>query len=92
MATPVSSGDDDPRVVPVYALTGGRTRATSADLAIETLVSSTRAGLDSLRDLRFEHARIVEVCRTPVSVAEVLVLLGYPSNTVKTERFGPTGG
>ena len=26
------------------------------------------------------------------SVAEGLVLLGYPSNTVKTERFGPTGG
>jgi ferredoxin-NADP reductase len=26
------------------------------------------------------------------SVAGGLVLLGYPSNTVKTERFGPTGG
>jgi ferredoxin-NADP reductase len=26
------------------------------------------------------------------SVAEGLVTLGYPSNTVKTERFGPTGG
>ena len=78
MAAEVSAGDDDPRVVPVYALTGGRTRATSDDLAIETLVSSTRAGLDSLRDLRFEHARIVEVCRTPVSVAEVAAALSVP--------------
>ena len=26
------------------------------------------------------------------SVAGGLVLLGYPPNTVKTERFGPTGG
>ena len=26
------------------------------------------------------------------SVAGGLVLLGYPPSTVKTERFGPTGG
>jgi hypothetical protein len=78
VAAEVSPGDDDPRVVPVYALTGGRTRATSDDLAIETLVSSTKAGLDSLRELRFEHARIVDVCRTPVSVAEVAVALSVP--------------
>jgi len=26
------------------------------------------------------------------SVAAALVLLGYPATSVKTERFGPTGG
>jgi ferredoxin-NADP reductase len=26
------------------------------------------------------------------SVASALVLLGYPAASVKTERFGPTGG
>jgi ferredoxin-NADP reductase len=26
------------------------------------------------------------------SVASALVLLGYPATSVKTERFGPTGG
>ena len=26
------------------------------------------------------------------SVASALVLLGYPARSVKTERFGPTGG
>jgi ferredoxin-NADP reductase len=26
------------------------------------------------------------------SVASSLVLLGYPATSVKTERFGPTGG
>jgi len=78
VAAGVTSGDDDPRVVPVYALTGGRTRATSEDLALETLVSSTQDGLASLGDLRFEHARIVEVCRTPVSVVEVAAALAVP--------------
>jgi Protein of unknown function (DUF742) len=79
VAAGVSSGEgDDPRVVPVYALTGGRTRSTSEDLALETLVSSTDEGLASLPELRFEHARIVEVCRTPVSVVEVAAALAVP--------------
>ena len=71
-------GGKDPRVVPVYALTGGRTRSTGEDLALETLVTSTDHGLASLPSLRFEHARIVDVCRRPVSVAEVAAALGVP--------------
>ena len=38
---------------------------------------------------------LVYVCGpTPFveSVAAALVLLGYPATSVKTERFGPTGG
>jgi hypothetical protein len=72
------SGGGEPRVVPVYALTGGRTRSSSEDLALETLVSSTDEGLASLPELRFEHAQIVEVCRTPVSVVEVAAALAVP--------------
>jgi hypothetical protein len=78
MAADVSSRDDDPRVVPVYAITGGRTRSTGQDLALETLVTSTGDGLASLPRLRFEHARIVELCRRPVSVVEVAADLGVP--------------
>lgn len=68
----------DPRVVPVYALTGGRTRSRGHDLLLETLVSTTRQGLASLPRLRFEQARIVTMCRRPVSIAEVAAALHIP--------------
>jgi hypothetical protein len=70
--------DDGPRVVPVYALTGGRTRSAGRDLPWETLVTSTPAGLAALGRLRFEQAHIIRMCRRPVSVAEVSANLGVP--------------
>lgn len=68
----------DPRVVPVYALTKGRTRSRGHDLQIETLVSTTGAGHSARPRLRFEQARIVELCRRPVSVAEVAAQMQIP--------------
>ncbi len=68
----------DPRVVPVYALTGGRTRSRGHDLHLETLVSTTAPGLAWLPRLRFEQARIIDLCRRPVSVAEVAAALHIP--------------
>lgn len=78
MAASVTTRDDDPRVVPVYALTGGRTRSTGEDLALEALVTTTGDGLASLPRLRFEQARIIELCRQPVSVIEVAANLAVP--------------
>jgi hypothetical protein len=69
---------DDPRVVPVYALTRGRTRSVGRDLPLETLVTTTDRGLAALPSLRFEQARIVGLCRRPSSVAEVAADLGVP--------------
>jgi hypothetical protein len=75
----MTPGDDaDPRVVPVYALTGGRTRSRGDDLHLETLVTTTDVGLASRPRLRFEHARIIDLCRRPVSVAEVAASLRIP--------------
>jgi hypothetical protein len=69
---------EDPRVVPVYALTRGRTRARGPDLPWEAIVSTTRAGVSSLPRLRFEQARIVDLCQWPVSVAEIASELSVP--------------
>jgi hypothetical protein len=76
----MSPGDDElePRVVPVYALTGGRTRSRGGDLHLETLVTTTELGRASSARLRFEHARIVDLCRRPVSIAEVAAYLRVP--------------
>jgi hypothetical protein len=78
--TVVNADEDpiDPRLVPVYALTRGRTRSVGQDLPWETLVTSTGAGLSSLPRLRFEQSLIVDFCREPVSLAEVAVQLKVP--------------
>jgi len=68
----------DPRVVPVYALTGGRARSRGEDLQLETLVTATAAGLAERPRLRFERARIVEACQRPLSVVEVAAQLQIP--------------
>ncbi len=69
---------DEPRVVPVYALTGGRTRSVGRDLPWETMIAATAAGVAALPRLRFERARIVALSRRPVSIAEVAALLAVP--------------
>jgi hypothetical protein len=53
-----------------YALTGGRTRA-GTDLPIEAMVSATPQGLEQGGQLTLERARIVSLCATPMSVAEI---------------------
>lgn len=66
------------RLVPAYALTGGRTRATGRDLPLESLVATTGEGLRAVLDLRFERRAIVLLCRRPVSIAEVAARIGVP--------------
>lgn len=57
-----------------YALTGGRTRG-NRDLALETIVRTTPQGRAAQPRLERDHARIVELCAEPLSVAEVSVHL-----------------
>jgi hypothetical protein len=66
------------RVVPIYALTRGRTRSLGPDLPWETLVTATGAGRSRRARLQFERAEIVALCREPVSVAEVASQLALP--------------
>lgn len=74
----MSWSDQEPRLVPVYALTNGRTRSDGGDLPWETLVTTTPSGLASLARLRLEQKRIVSMCQRPVSVAEVGAELSVP--------------
>jgi hypothetical protein len=71
-------GDDgfDEDLVRPFVITGGRTRHATVHLRVEALVVST--GAVPARDLQFEHAAIVEVCASPVSVAEVAARVGVP--------------
>ena len=54
-----------------YARTGGRTRG-NRDLALETIVRTTPQGRAAQPRLERDHARIVELCAEPLSVAELM--------------------
>jgi hypothetical protein len=58
-----------------FVLTGGRTRATNDALRMETMVQTVR---DDSRTSTFEHARLVEFCWEPCSIAEAAAALSIP--------------
>jgi hypothetical protein len=65
----------DGRVVPIYAVTGGRTRSTEHDLPIESIVTATDRGL---YDLEPEYRTIVRMAVRPVTLVEIGAVLGVP--------------
>ena len=66
------------RVVPVYAVTGGRTRANDGpDMPVEALVTATEAG-SFATDLQLEYRATVELAATPVSIVEISASLRVP--------------
>jgi hypothetical protein len=93
-ATPVAPQEDrrafepsiqeaqDSSIVRAYAWTGGRTRS-NIDLEIETLVSANDQTRQSAGILQAEHQRVVELCHSPRSVAEVAALMRLPLGVVK---------
>jgi hypothetical protein len=71
---PATDRHDD-RVVPVYAMTGGRTRSAGPDLPVESLVVATDRWPG---DLQKEHRMIIELAVRPVSLVEVGARLRVP--------------
>ena len=70
---------DGGRVVPVYAVTGGRTRAGDHDLPIESVVTAVDGANDqALGDLQPEYRAILDHACGPVSLVEVAAHLGVP--------------
>ena len=65
----------DGRVVPVYAVTGGRTRSTERDLPIESIVTAIDRGS---YDLEPEYRTIVRMAVRPVTLVEIGAVLGVP--------------
>ena len=64
------------RVVPVYAITGGRTRSSSAELPMESLVMVTERA--SWHGLQAEYRAILEMADRPVSLVEIGSALQIP--------------
>ncbi|GAA0924236.1 DUF742 domain-containing protein [Pseudonocardia zijingensis] len=70
------------RLVPVYVLTGGRTRPGGSELPMESLVTVTER-VRWAHDLEDEYRTIIEVARKPVSLVEVGAGLGVPVAVVR---------
>jgi hypothetical protein len=66
------------RIVPAYAVTGGRTHSVGADLPIESMVTTTPEGMRAVTDLQFEQRDVVLLCRRAQSIAEVAARLRLP--------------
>jgi Protein of unknown function (DUF742) len=64
--------------VPVYAVTGGRTRAGGRELPLEAVVCATGVSVGAGGSLQMESRAIVALCARPKSLAEVGAALGVP--------------
>jgi hypothetical protein len=74
--------DEAGPVVRPYALTRGRTRATSYELDLITLVVA-RHPSGNRRNLAPEYLRVLAACEHPLSVAEVSANVDLPLGVVK---------
>ena len=61
-----------------YAMTRGRTRPGSPELDMVTQVVTARRGSSDRSVLSVEHLEILELCRRPLSIAEVASYLDVP--------------
>lgn len=65
------------RVVPVFAVTGGRTRSRGRELPVESLVTVTDRTARTA-DLQKEYRVIMELAMRPVSLVEIGARLRVP--------------
>lgn len=71
------------RMVRPYAITGGRTAVAIPDLMLETPVLATSLGRNSVSSLRWEAAKIVEVCSEATALVEISARVGVPVGVVR---------
>ncbi|HEV2778363.1 MAG TPA: DUF742 domain-containing protein [Actinophytocola sp.] len=69
-------------LVPLYAVTGGRTRPSRYDLDLITLVVAIDPDAHA-RLVEPEYADVLRVCAYPLSVAEVAARLSLPLGVIK---------
>lgn len=73
-----------PRVVRPYVLTGGRTRPAGPTIPLDnTIRATTTDAVASPRPDTPEAARIVELCHTPTSLAELAGRVALPIGVVR---------
>jgi DNA-binding transcriptional ArsR family regulator len=70
-------------VVRPYALTAGRTRPPGEGLGLIDVVTAVGEPRADARELEPEHWRLVELCRTPATVADLASQIDLPLGVVR---------
>lgn len=70
-------------VVRHYAMTAGRTRPTRGEFDLITLIVAARSSVDGDAMRQPEHAAIIQLSQSPISVAELATNLDLPVGTVR---------
>lgn len=70
--------DEEAKPLRPYLLTGGRTRTSVDGLAFETLVEQKNTSEADKNELRFENVQVLDMCDSPISVAEISAHLSIP--------------
>jgi hypothetical protein len=70
-------------VVRPYAVTAGRTRPNGELIDLVAQVSAVRSAASTEFDPAPEHVRLLRMCRTPVSVADLASGLDLPLGVVR---------
>jgi Protein of unknown function (DUF742) len=80
-----SSYDEEPRerVVRPYVLTRGRTASSIGSLALHAPVLALIGPEQLRRHATPEDRRIIELCQTPTSIAELSARLGAPVGVIR---------
>lgn len=71
------------RLVRPYAIVGGRTQVDPAELPLEAVITTTVTGRAAEPTLEWERREIAQLCRRPLSVAELAARLALPVGTVR---------
>ncbi|WP_307848655.1 DUF742 domain-containing protein [Microbispora oryzae] len=66
-----------------YTLTRGRTRPTGPDFDLMTIIRTAPAAYEITSPLPPEHLQILQLCRSPASVADLASDLGVSLNVVR---------
>ena len=71
------------RVVPVYALTRGRTRSAGEEMPIEAMVTANELADRHNAALQVEYRQILDLVSGPVSVIEISAALHVPAGVTR---------
>lgn len=75
--------DDSWRVVPVYALTRGRTRSVGEQMPIEAMVTANELADRHNAALQVEYREILDLVSGPVSIIEISATLEVPAGVAR---------
>lgn len=74
---------EEGRFVRPYAITGGRTSASTSTIDLEAQVTATEHGRASQRRYRWEAATVLSLCQEPIAVVELAARMAVPIDVVR---------